>query len=99
MNVPNAFNELCRAFHQDILLVHETFEAAVHSCSDHLTKGDAEIARAFIEALLRNDTLDQTLDALWLKSPSDWHVSGKGGVRQLLELMSRSLEERLRSPE
>jgi hypothetical protein len=85
MKVPPEFDAFCRAFHQDIHLVHPNLDDAIGAALASLDLNDGQKAslKSFLAELLDSSS-DSDLEDVWNRSPSDWLFEHKESIRRFL---------------
>jgi hypothetical protein len=76
MTVPSEFETFCRAFHQDIFILHPKVEDAVRVALMSLDDRQKRSLRDFLVELVSDKFSDEDLRVLWSNSGADFHLRG-----------------------
>ncbi|MBI1867667.1 MAG: hypothetical protein HYS06_05155 [Methylocystis sp.] len=78
MDIPDEFNKIGNAFHQDTLLIYKTLDDAIQA-SIRMSPQKRKIAKDFFDELLSGKYSDEELAAIWNKTPAN---SGGFGIAE-----------------
>jgi len=83
MDAPPEFDAFCRAFHEDIHLIHPALDDAIAAATGSLNNRQKASLKEFLAVLLASSS-DSDLEELWDSSPSDWLFEHKESIRPFL---------------
>ena len=93
MHVPNAFKDLCRLFHQDMMVVNPSAEAAILEAIAPLHKDQRQVVLRFLEELLSSSHDNGDLRNVWRQTSAQIRFSNSRDLRVWLRLIHRLLEQ------
>lgn len=86
------FRKLCRAFHQDIGLVHASADAAITFALSCLTPSEQAAVKKFLAAALREPIDGAALLKMWSSSPAEIFFTKEEGLINFLRLIQKGLD-------
>lgn len=89
MNSPSEFETFCRAFHQDIFILHPKVEDAVRVALMPLDDRQRRSLKDFLVELVSDKFSERELRLIWEKSGADFNLRG---ARQFFGMVLKELE-------
>ena len=88
--VPDAFLRACSVFHQDVLLLHGTIEAAARAGVEGLSEAERTELRRFLDKVLATGNASDARHAL-NRAATELFFRRVGGARAVLQVMRDTL--------
>jgi hypothetical protein len=98
MIIPDAFNELCRHFHQDMALVDKSPEDAIASAVRSLNEEQKYVLRQFLDKLLEAPNALQQGRRAWRRSPAEIYFRKGEDLLAFLRSIRQAIEPVQKTP-
>jgi hypothetical protein len=90
--VPESFNALCRAFHQDAFVVHRTSDRVVASAVRSLDAAQKDEVCRFLDKLLDGKHTPSEMKGVLRRSPAEFFFGTSSEVAAFLRLVRDALD-------
>jgi hypothetical protein len=91
MEIPIEFNNLCRNFHQDVMLIHSTPENMISSAVRSLNEKQKKTVRRFLDELLDGRYEPAEIKKIWWESAAEIHFQKEKELFAFLRLIRDTL--------
>jgi len=89
--IPDAFVQFCRWFHQDVFVLYHSLDEAIAEYVSQLDDANKQALKTCLGDLIASGMSDEELGKLWKDHGAEWGFSEKSSVRRLLLEMRRLL--------
>jgi len=89
--IPDAFVQFCRWFHQDVFVLYHSLDEAIAEYVSQLDDANKQALKTCLGDLIASGMSDEELEKLWKDHGAQWGFVEQSSIRRLFLEMRRLL--------